>query len=513
MAENFSKLLIVGLIHFSFYSLQGQEPTYADIQPIIERHCVNCHQDGQIGPMPLTTFEEVQAYGEMIKYVTSIGYMPPYLPSGRFGHFQEERRMPQEEKEKLIAWIETGMKRDSSMTFTQENSSMAKESEFDACYSMADSFQHYGVYYDQFRVFIVPTQLERDTFVSAIEFIPGNARIVKNATVSIAVDSAFNKWNDWDPAMGYFSFGELGFVPFESRWYHWYPTKPRSEYNNGKKFLPKGAILIFHIHYGPSDKPVKDRSAVRLKFCNTPEYLSRTTPFIHTGVYSKPVDGIGADEKLKIHARLTIPTEISLTAIMPHAHFLCRSWEIYSKSKRLDMSSQLLIIHDWDFKWRQMYRFNRPFNFSPSDEIHVLTSFDNTENNILNPNEPPKPMTWGKRMFNENMLVYFEYELPISNSSISLFKNASLISKANWSLKISMKEAHVLTAAIYSPEGELLMSLISDENLAPGNYELPINMESFSHGNYVLQITNGAGAIVDRHWFAYVNTIPFGVME
>ena len=151
----------------------------------------------------------------------------------------------------------------------------------DAEFALSDSFEHYGVYYDQYRVFIVPTNLPTDTFVSAIEFIPGNHEIVRNAFISVAVDSGYKHWDQWDPGIGYFSFGEIGFVPFESRWYTWYPQKSADVVSaNQVKFLPKGSQLIFHLHYGPSNKKQKDLSRIRLKFASGQE-RKRSLELLH----------------------------------------------------------------------------------------------------------------------------------------------------------------------------------------------------------------------------------------
>ena len=48
-----------------------------DIAPIL-KNCQNCHQSGAIGPMPLTTFEEVRPWARAIKQKVVTGEMPPY---------------------------------------------------------------------------------------------------------------------------------------------------------------------------------------------------------------------------------------------------------------------------------------------------------------------------------------------------------------------------------------------------------------------------------------------------
>ena len=51
-----------------------------DIADIVYNQCSTCHRPGEIGPMNLTNYEEVKNYGQTIKAVTSLRYMPPWQP-------------------------------------------------------------------------------------------------------------------------------------------------------------------------------------------------------------------------------------------------------------------------------------------------------------------------------------------------------------------------------------------------------------------------------------------------
>ena len=99
--------IIILLFLYSFLGL-AQQSLFSDVLPIIQTHCTPCHQSGDIGPMPLTNYDEISAYGQMIKYVTGIRYMPPYLPSGEHGHFVEERRLSVKELAAIDKWVTEG---------------------------------------------------------------------------------------------------------------------------------------------------------------------------------------------------------------------------------------------------------------------------------------------------------------------------------------------------------------------------------------------------------------------
>ena len=55
----------------------------ADIAPILQRSCQNCHRANSIAPMSLMTYEEVRPYARRIKERTMLrdrmGVMPPWF--------------------------------------------------------------------------------------------------------------------------------------------------------------------------------------------------------------------------------------------------------------------------------------------------------------------------------------------------------------------------------------------------------------------------------------------------
>ena len=57
------------------------------ISPIIYNNCTECHRIGQSGPMPFTNYLEVASLGNMISYVTSIDYMPPWHADTNYSTF------------------------------------------------------------------------------------------------------------------------------------------------------------------------------------------------------------------------------------------------------------------------------------------------------------------------------------------------------------------------------------------------------------------------------------------
>ncbi len=75
---------------------------------ILQNHCQECHRPGSIAPMPLLTFDDASDWAETIREVVQERRMPPWFADPHFGKFSNDRSLPNEDRETLLAWIEQG---------------------------------------------------------------------------------------------------------------------------------------------------------------------------------------------------------------------------------------------------------------------------------------------------------------------------------------------------------------------------------------------------------------------
>lgn len=81
---------------------------HGDVRPLVERHCVRCHRDGGVGPMPLDTFEATDGYREsMVAYVES-GHMPPWSFDASCRELASSRALSAAEREAFVDWRAAG---------------------------------------------------------------------------------------------------------------------------------------------------------------------------------------------------------------------------------------------------------------------------------------------------------------------------------------------------------------------------------------------------------------------
>src|ERR1700754_909458 len=88
-------------------------PTFAkDVAPIIFDKCAGCHRPGEIGPMPLLSYEDARPWAKAIKIKVVGRDMPPWgadheqtLP------MRNDRSLTERQIQTIAAWVDGGTPR------------------------------------------------------------------------------------------------------------------------------------------------------------------------------------------------------------------------------------------------------------------------------------------------------------------------------------------------------------------------------------------------------------------
>jgi hypothetical protein len=483
-------------------SAQNTITYHQHIAPILQKNCVPCHQKEEVGAMPLTNYEEVSSYGKMIGYVTKTGLMPPFLADEPRHELEGAKQLSDSEIQLIQDWVAQGVLEGEKPKIPLPlPPKIAQLENPDAVISMSEAFEQYGIYYDQYRVFTLSTDFGEDKMISAIEFVPGNKKIVRQAMISIDTSQRVSAWDEWDPQYGYFSFGELGFVPLENRWYSWNPTQSFTQFPNGTaKFLPKGAKLLLHLHYGPTGVPAQDSSFVKLKFAEKPiEKIIQNAPLIGLHNLTNDTFLIPENETVRFHAKFTVPFDLELWSLMPHAHYLARKWEVFAVEPETRKAETLIKITDWDFHWKQNFVYKKPKIIKKGTVIHALAEYDNSANNLANPSEPPRTMAWGKRMYEELFLVYFgfvpHFEKEKNKPFFEILPTATNVSRPDFSLSFSTQKKGEFSLSIFNFKGEEVLSIFKNQTFKKGKHDIQLNFSQLEKGNYYFELKSAEKAV------------------
>ena len=73
---------------------------------VLQKHCLECHREGEIGPFSLDDYDEVAGWADTMLEVINDGRMPPWHADPDHGEFMNARLMPEGDKAILQKWVE-----------------------------------------------------------------------------------------------------------------------------------------------------------------------------------------------------------------------------------------------------------------------------------------------------------------------------------------------------------------------------------------------------------------------
>jgi len=99
-------------IAFAFKREAGAQTSYSrDVAPVLQKHCVQCHREGGIGPWNMDGYGHVKNYSTMMQEVLLTGQMPPWHADPAHGRWANERSLTAAETQRLLSWISEGAQR------------------------------------------------------------------------------------------------------------------------------------------------------------------------------------------------------------------------------------------------------------------------------------------------------------------------------------------------------------------------------------------------------------------
>lgn len=377
-----------------------------DIAPIIQAQCAECHRPGESGPFNLLTYEDVSRKAKQAAAVTQSGFMPPWKPVADFGSFRGERRLTEREIRLIQTWVNNGKPKGdpANLPPKPEFKTGWKLGRPDLILKMKQPYSLTAHGPDVYQHFVIPTNLRRPRLVSAIEFHPGNPRVAHHASIFFDTSGTARRLDNETPEYGYHGFGGPGFLPAGSLG-NWLPgTLPQRLPQGTGRYMPPRADLVLQMHYQCSGKPATDQSEIGIYFApRRARQIVDEFQVLNTNL------NIPAGAKRFRHtASFTLPADLIILDAAPHMHLLGREMKVTATLP--DGTVEPLIwIKDWDFNWQGQYVYTKPLQLPKGTRIKVVAWLDNSTENPLNPNSPPKPVHWGEQTDDEMPLCQFRY--------------------------------------------------------------------------------------------------------
>jgi len=368
-----------------------------DVAPIVFEHCATCHRPGELAPFSLLTYEEVKQHARQIATVTTSRFMPPWRPDPAEVPFVGERRLTDAQIQVIQQWVEQGAAEGNARDLPP---APVFESTWhlgtpDLVVTMPEPFDVPADGKDVFRNIVLHVPLTTQRFVQAVEFRPGNARVIHHARILVDETDA-SRWRDLDdpgPGFGGMEAPEAHFP--DGHFLGWAPGKLAT-----KESLPwpmaVGTDLVIQLHMRPTGKPERVQSSVGLYFTDKPPAAAPV--MLRLG--SRTLDIPAGTANYTVSDSYALPTDVVALRIYPHAHYLAKDISVVA-TLPAGGTKNLIHITNWDFNWQDEYTYTQPVSLPRGTTLSMKYVYDNSAGNPHNPHTPPVRVRFGPEATDE----------------------------------------------------------------------------------------------------------------
>jgi hypothetical protein len=175
---------------------------------------------------------------------------------------------------------------------------------------------------------------------------------------------------------------------------------PRMMPENTGGLLKAGSSVFLQLHYTTNGKETTDASEIGIWFYPEGEVPEERMSgecaciFTPTWVNIDPYD-----PAFEMQQTVIIKEDLYLYTFLPHMHFRGKSMKaeaIYPDGTR----EQLINVANYSYNWQISYEFVEPKLLPEGTEVLVTGVFDNSENNLANP-DPARSVPWGQQSWDE----------------------------------------------------------------------------------------------------------------
>jgi hypothetical protein len=364
-----------------------------NIAPIIYKNCTTCHRPGQVAPFSLMTYEDVQKHSKEIVLMTANRQMPPWKAKHGYASFEGERRLSDADIKMIGQWVKSGMElgEEKDLPPMPQYADAWQLGTPDLILYMPEAMTIPASGPDFFMSFVIPLNLPEDKYVKAVDILPANRNVVHHTTISMDPTGTISRMEQkyiQGQMKGSFDFGQT-----VGGWASGWRIKP---YPEGYSWtLPKHADLLLETHFHPTGKIETERTAIG--FYLTPKKQPKEPRDVL--LYTDKID-LAPNTLTHIIIDSVMDNDLMIYGVTAHAHYICK--EIKVRAITPDKKEvPILWIPDWDFNWQEQYRYEKPFTLPKGTRIIADFTFDNTYDNMRNPNTPPIRVKFGLQSMNE----------------------------------------------------------------------------------------------------------------
>ncbi|MCA8915515.1 MAG: redoxin domain-containing protein [Planctomycetes bacterium] len=384
------------LLEFEATEPKGDITWHNRVSRIVQDNCQECHRNGENGPFELMTYADVKANRTMVKRQVENRLMPPWFADPAHGDFINDRSLSDADRTALLSWIDNGCPEGDAKDAPVVKSWTKgwKIGQPDAVVGPAKAFNVPAKGTVKYQYVQVETNFDEDKWLQAMEIRPSAPQVVHHVLIFLKYPRnhprAKEQPDDNGGLNGYF----MGMVPGQGH----------IVFPEGMgKFLPKGATMVFQIHYTPTGEACEDKPELGMIFCKERPTHEVTTTGISNVFFNIPA---GA-ENHEVKAIYVVRKKMRLLSLMPHMHLRGKAYKYVARLP--DGTEQVLLdIPRYDFNWQLLYILREPIDLPVGTKIYATGWFDNSDKNPANP-DPTKDIRFGEQTWEEMQIGYINW--------------------------------------------------------------------------------------------------------
>ena len=371
------------------------------VASIVQARCQECHRPGEAGPFSLLNHEDALGWATMIREVVDNGRMPPWHADAPRGYFANDRRLTDAERKDLLAWLDDGCPKGNPdeapaprkfiegwrIGQPDQIITMNKEVKVPAQFG-------YGLMGMPYQYVQAGEPFAEDTWVTAVEAKPDERAQIHHIIVYIIPEGQrFPQSLRGGPD----SIGGAMLTAYV-------PGDEPVIYPAGMaKKIPKGAKLLFEMHYTPNGRAVTDRSMVGIK-------TTKTTPKHEVRTRAIPNQRLripANNSNYEVRSGSVFKQDAVILSFSPHMHLRGKDFEFLTREASGKLQS-VARVPKYDFNWQESYHLSQPLKVRAGTRIECIAHFDNSKENPFNP-DPSKEIRWGEMTWEEMMIGFLDY--------------------------------------------------------------------------------------------------------
>lgn len=412
---------------------------YDDVAPIVQDHCLQCHQDGGIAPFRLDDFATAKAHAAEMATDTGARIMPPWsiTSDGSCGNFAGSLALNDQEIQTIAKWAKGGATEGTpheltvpSLPSIGDEATPYKSPEFTPMVQGGPLTAS-----DEYRCFELDSGVDTQRFITGYEVAPGNSAIIHHV-LAFVIDPSAKTQLDGEPNLtngqlmarlhaaspgrdGWPCFGMAGDgVAVSAAPVVWAPGQGPVQFpvKSGVPLKPTDKIVI-QIHYNMHDMSLlgqSDQTTVKLRLADQVERVGMFAlidPFLSSLGDATPAQlppGKASTKYTWTRAladlRLDGVPDLQLNGVMPHMHQLGHKYQLQVSTAKDNACAA--DVQNWDFHWQRMYFYDKPPALDAHTEFKVTCDYNTSS--VTDPVSPG----WGTS--NEMCLATLYFTMPIA---------------------------------------------------------------------------------------------------